>query len=106
MVFQNKKSKKLVELVYSNNEICVLVAEGETEGLVFKGNKTKLKEFFVKKSKKEDFVPDWLKKQIIDHITTDYEGIVRYPQEYADYSAKLWQSEEEFNEMLEELKDK
>lgn len=106
MVFENKKSKKKVELIYSNNEICVLVAEGETEGLIFNGNKTKLKQFFNRKAKEEDFVPDWLKKQIIDHITTDYEGIVRHPEYYANYSATLWQSEEEFTAMLEDLKDK
>jgi len=105
LVFKHKTSKKIAELIYSNNEICVLVWEGSSEGFIFKGNKTKLKAVFQKQSKKKDFVESWLKEQIIEHVTTDYEGIVRNPKEYSDYSAGLWQSEEEFKKLLEELKD-
>lgn len=104
MVYINKEKKKC-QLIYSDCNICVIVWEDSEEGIIFNGNKDKFKKLF-KKTKDKDFIEEDLKEHIIDTVQNDYVGITEYPQDYSDWSARMWQSEDEFKKILEEYKDK
>ena len=104
MVYKNLKTKELVQLIFSNNTICVIVNKNGEEGTIFNGNKRAFKKFY-KKDKTPDFIDDELKSTIFDTVQADYAGITEYPDDYTQWSALMWQREDDFKQMLEELKD-
>lgn len=105
MVYKHNKTGELVEVLYSDNTIVVFVSKFKESGSIFKGNKREFKKIF-SKTKELDFVEPVLKEHIIETVKSDYVGITEYPQDYSQWSAAMWQSEEEFKNLLEELKDK
>jgi tRNA G10 N-methylase Trm11 len=76
MFYQNKQTKELVELIYSDNTFCIYVSAKEIEdvsselnGNMLQGNKGNFKKYF-KKVKKCDIQP--LEKEAIDSIVSTY----------------------------------
>lgn len=129
MLYVNKKSKEVVELLFSDNEMCVYVAsipiddgvEGTIgEGIVFKGTKKSFKRFFKKANKKIQDTYTELDEAAKDEVYAitlgDRYGIMNHSAEYiqgniklqdkeaAEYHAGL--TEEEYLQSLEDLKDK
>ena len=130
MLYQHKKSKEVVHLVYSDADICVYIAaidltkkKGPEDsigaGIVFKGNKKEFKKEFKKASSKQKKiyrdVPQDALEQVLDIIKTDKYGLVNHTNEYLlkdieaeneyykDFHKNM--TEEEYEKMLEELKD-
>lgn len=130
MLYVNKKSNKVVELLYSDNKMCIYVssklnvdASGEGEvgtGIVFKGNKKSFKRFFKKANKKIEKgyheLDEAAKEEVYSICLGDSYGLLNHTAEYIEGNMKLedkeWNefhknmTEEEREEMLEDLKDK
>lgn len=129
MLYVNKQSKEVVELLHSDNEMCVYVTsvpiedgvEGTIgEGVVFKGTKKTFKRFFKKANKKIQDTYTELDEAAKDEVYAitlgDRYGIMNHSAEYiagnqklqdkeaAEYHAEL--TEEEYLQSLEDLKDK
>ena len=129
MLYVNKKSKEVVELLYSDSKMCVYVSsrdnldksgEGEIgEGIVFKGNKKTFKRFFKKGSRKildsYQELDEAAKEEVYAICIGDSYGILNHSKEYIEGNVKLQekaiqefhenQTDEEREKMLEDLKD-
>ena len=130
MLYVNKKTKEVVELLYSDNKMCVYVSSKEKldsqgdgivgEGIVFKGNKKSFKRFFKKANKKVEEtyqeLDEAVKEEVYSICLGDSYGILNHTNEYIkgnlELQEKEWKkfheemTEEERTQMLEELKDK
>jgi hypothetical protein len=76
MFYQNKKTKEIVELIYSDNDFCIYVPAKEIEevatelnGNIINGNKNIFKKYF-KKFKKCTIEP--LEREAVDSIVSTY----------------------------------
>ena len=129
MLYTNRKSGEVVELLYSDNKMCVYVSsklnvdetgEGEVgEGIIFKGNKKSFKLFFKKANKKVEREYQELDEAAKDEVYSiclgDSYGLLNHSAEYVASNIKLQekelrefhenQTEEERQAMLDSLKD-
>lgn len=129
MLYVNKKTKEVVELLFSDAQMCVYVlsvenldAQGDGEigqGIVFKGTKKAFKRFFKKANKKvtDNYqeLDEAAKDEVYAITLGDRYGIMGHTAEYIagnkNAENKEWQkfheeqTEEDRLKMLEELKD-
>lgn len=125
MFYVNKKDKTdIIELLYSDNNACVIVSYKNTidlpKGSIIKGSKKYLKNSYKKASDKiiKNIIPisEEFRKDIIDTYTRDKIGITLYTEDYIEISKK-WEiseeqeilksmTEEEYREHLDSLADK
>ncbi len=130
MLYQNKKTKEVIELLHSDNEMCVYTSSAKKDvdhteeyvagGVIFKGNKREFKQKYKKASTKQkiDFVSitDDAKEQILEVALGDRYGILNHSAEYFQSNLNMQdndyrklhesQTDEEYEAMCEELKDK
>lgn len=129
MLYQDKETKDIVELLFSDNTMCVYVKSvpvtdvgvGETigQGVIFKGTKKEFKKEFKKAPKKVydkyDELDEAAKDEVFAITLGDRYGLLNHTQEYIKSNLKLqdkeWAefheniSDEDREKMLEELKD-
>jgi len=124
-VFYINKDKKVIELIYSEPGICIIIDQEETlstgtpTGRILKIGKRDLKRNFKKCSGKN--IQKYVKvkklgteekKNIIETFTTDKIGLLNYTEDYIDGSNKLDRkeyfdklSDEDYRKTLKELQD-
>lgn len=129
MLYINKKTKEVVELLYSDSKMCIYVSAKENldntgegvigEGIVFKGTKKSFKQYFKKASTKISSAYIELDEDAKDEVYSiclgDAYGILNHTKEYIQGNIGLQekelkdfhknQTEEERIKMLEDLKD-
>ena len=129
MLYENKKTKEIVELLHSDNLMCVYVvsvnefdSQGDGtigEGIVFKGTKKEFKKSFKKANKKTylsyNELDDEAKGEVYAITLGDRYGILNHTKDYVDGNIKNqdkeWkkfheeQTQEEREKMLNELAD-
>jgi len=129
MLYVNKKTKEVVELLYSDSKMCVYVSskenldntgEGEIgEGIVFKGTKKTFKRYFKKANStitsEYQELDEAAKDEVYAICLGDSYGILNHTNEYIQGNIGLQEKEiadfhknqtpEEREQMLEDLKD-
>ena len=129
MLYVRNLDKTLVDLIHSDNEMCVYVkAGGDAKrgsdgsigtGVIFKGSKKEFKTLFKKAPKKvrehTQILSQDAIEQVLESTLTDRYGLLHHTSDYLKHQEELYekevkemhslQSEEEYRAMLDSLKD-